>query len=412
MSRTLVDSGIEWLGKIPEVWKVNRFKTVLNERNELNKDGLENFILSLTIADGVIPYSEKQTGGNKAKEDVTKYKIAKRNDIIINSMNVVVGAAGISNYDGVISPVYYSFYKKEGISDHRYYYYLFMNKTYQDHLFGMGNGILVKISEESGKMNTIRKKIPVEKIKNDYIPVPTLEEQKRIADYLDSKCSKIDQVIEDNNKAIELLEEYKKSKIRDCVVHGIDKVKLKRINIDIMDQIPEIWEVGKLKNYINIFNGKDCKKDLDSTNIPVYGSGGIFGYTSDYLYDGESLLLGRKGTIDRPILVSGKFWTVDTMFYSIPKINCNLKYIYYYMSVLNWDKYIFGTALPSMTQSILNDVRIPFISKQEQDRIVEHLDIVCKNLDDTIEYRKKIIEKLEEYKKSLIYEVVTGKKEV
>ena len=88
MSKSLINSNIEWLGMIPSNWNVGKFKNVLNERNQLNKDGIEKFILSLTIADGVIPYSEKQTGGNKAKEDITKYKLAKKNDIIINSMNV------------------------------------------------------------------------------------------------------------------------------------------------------------------------------------------------------------------------------------------------------------------------------------------------------------------------------------
>ena len=123
-------------------------------------------------------------------------------------------------------------------------------------------------------------------------------------------------------------------------------------------------------------------------------------------------MLGRKGTIDKPIIVNGKFWTVDTMFYSIPKRECNLKYIYYFMKILNWDKYIFGTALPSMTQSILNEIKIPFLSLDEQNKIVDYLDKQCSKLDSVIDYRKQIIEKLEEYKRSLIYECVTGKREV
>lgn len=399
MSRVLVDSGIKWIGKYPDEWNLFPLRAVVENINEKNNPIKFTNVLSLTNKLGVVPYEEKGNQGNISKEDISQYKIAYKDTVIINSMNLKIGSVGYSNYDGCVSPVYYVL-KNNKKSDIRFINYIFQS-NFQKYLSKYGKGIL-----------EIREKISMYDVLHSYVPIPSLKEQKRIADYLDEQCTKIDEIISDNNREIELLEEYKNNIILDKVCHGLDYSEFKIINIDSIDKIPVTWGLTRLKYYISIFNGKDCNKNSDSSKIPVYGSGGVFSYTDDYLYDGESLLLGRKGTIDKPIIVNGKFWTVDTMFYSIPKRECNLKYIYYFMKTLNWDKYIFGTALPSMTQSILNEIKIPFLSLDEQNKIVDYLDKQCAKLDCVIDCRKRIIEKLEEYKRSLIYECVTGKREV
>ena len=399
MSRVLVESGIEWIGKYPAEWNLSPLRGIVDNINEKNNPIKFTNVLSLTNKLGVVPYEEKGDLGNISKEDISQYKIAYKDTVIINSMNLKIGSVGYSNYDGCVSPVYYVLKNNEK-SDISFINYIFQS-NFQKYLGKYGKGIL-----------EIREKISMYDILHSYIPVPSLIEQKRIASYLDKICTKIDEITSDNNREIELLEEYKNNIILDKVCHGLDYSEFKIINIDSIDKIPVTWGLTRLKYYISIFNGKDCNKNSDSSKIPVYGSGGVFSYTDDYLYDGESLLLGRKGTIDKPIIVNGKFWTVDTMFYSIPKRECNLKYIYYFMKTLNWDKYIFGTALPSMTQSILNEIKIPFLSLDEQNKIVDYLDKQCAKLDCVIDCRKRIIEKLEEYKRSLIYECVTGKIEV
>ena len=399
MSRVLVESGIEWIGKYPAEWNLSPLRGIVDNINEKNNPIKFTNVLSLTNKLGVVPYEEKGDLGNISKEDISQYKIAYKDTVIINSMNLKIGSVGYSNYDGCVSPVYYVLKNNEK-SDISFINYIFQS-NFQKYLGKYGKGIL-----------EIREKISMYDILHSYIPVPSLIEQKRIASYLDKICTKIDEITSDNNREIELLEEYKNNIILDKVCHGLDYSEFKIINIDSIDKIPVTWGLTRLKYYISIFNGKDCNKNSDSSKIPVYGSGGVFSYTDDYLYDGESLLLGRKGTIDKPIIVNGKFWTVDTMFYSIPKRECNLKYIYYFMKTLKWDKYIFGTALPSMTQSILNEIKIPFLSLDEQNKIVDYLDKQCAKLDCVIDCRKRIIEKLEEYKRSLIYECVTGKREV
>ena len=331
--------------------------------------------------------------------DVTleKFKVAPKNSIL---MCIEGGSAGkkiaLVNRDVCFVNKLCCFNDYKG--DYRFlYYYLqsdIFNEMFNLNMTGLIGGVSQKV------------------LKNLGIIYPSVKLQKKIADYLDKKCSKIDEIIKDNNIEIDLLNEYKKAIILKIVCHGINNSEYKYINIDNIDKIPTTWKLTRLKYYISIFNGKECNKSDDTSKIPVYGSGGIFAYTDNYLYNGESILFGRKGTIDKPIIVNEKFWTVDTMFYSIPKIECNLKYIYYFMKVLNWDKYILGTALPSMTQSILGEIKIPKMTLEEQNKIVEYLDKYCAKLDEVIEYRKQIIEKLEEYKKSLIYECVTGKREV
>ena len=148
MSREMKDSGIEWIGEIPEEWKIKRLKALLVERNQKNDNLKTKFILSLGVNYGVVPYSEKEGGGNKAKENLKDYKVAYPGDIVMNSMNIISGSVGISNYMGCVSPVYYMFYPRNNDVNINYYHYLFQTKAFQRSLVGLGNGILIKENEK------------------------------------------------------------------------------------------------------------------------------------------------------------------------------------------------------------------------------------------------------------------------
>ena len=142
------------------------------------------------------------------------------------------------------------------------------------------------------------------------------------------------------------------------------------------------------------------------------GSGGKFAQASQYMYDGEVVLLGRKGTIDKPLYYEGKFWAVDTMFYGIPKKNSNCKYLYYQAKNIPFERYATATALPSMTQTDLNNNYICLPPLPEQQFIVNFLDKKCASIDSSISKAQHQVELLQEYKQSLITEVVTGKRKV
>ena len=125
MAREMKDSGVEWIGCVPRHWSLRRLQYILKERNEKNTNNITNNILSLTAAKGVIPYSERESGGNKHKDDLTSYKIIRPNDIVVNSMNVLSGSVGLSKYFGCSSPVYYMLYSDNDFSDVRFYNYIF-----------------------------------------------------------------------------------------------------------------------------------------------------------------------------------------------------------------------------------------------------------------------------------------------
>lgn len=175
--REMKDSNIQWLMEIPSNWELKKIKYTLQERIEKNNPVRTSDILSLTAKQGVIPYDEKEGGGNKPKEDVSAYRLAYPGDIVMNSMNILSGSVGLSRYFGCVSPVYYMLRPRNHEYDVRYFNYIFQTTVFQKSLFGLGNGILIKESS-NGKLNTIRMRIPMDKFGNLHIPVATVHSQK------------------------------------------------------------------------------------------------------------------------------------------------------------------------------------------------------------------------------------------
>ena len=177
--------------------------------------------------------------------------------------------------------------------------------------------------------------------------------------------------------------------------------------IEWIGRIPKDWNTCKLKRLLTFQNGQDYKYVESDMGYPVYGSGGVFMHASQFLYDGEAVLFGRKGTIDRPLYVNEKFWTVDTMYYATPVNNTFGKFLYYLATLLPFNKYQTSTALPSMTQSILGNMIVVCPSLSVQHRIADYLDEKCGEIDSLIGLQEQMIEKLKAYKQSVITEAVT-----
>lgn len=183
---------------------------------------------------------------------------------------------------------------------------------------------------------------------------------------------------------------------------------MKESGIDWIGQIPEEWRVTKLKYALLISNGKNYKDiEVEEGGYPVIGSGGVFARARNYMYDGDVVLLGRKGTIDKPLFYSGKFWTVDTMFYSTALNGNNIKFMYYSSLLIPFSYYSTATALPSMTQSDLNNHVLCLPSISEQQKIADFLDKKTAQLDKVKSLLEEQIQKLKDYRDSLIYETVT-----
>ena len=175
-----------------------------------------------------------------------------------------------------------------------------------------------------------------------------------------------------------------------------------------LGEVPGHWEVKRLKNLATIQNGSDYKHiQADSEGYPVIGSGGEFARAREYLYEGESVLLGRKGTIDRPLYINGAFWPVDTMFYTMIKQETCAKYLYYCALTIRFDLYSTSTALPSMTQADLSNIHFAVPDFEEQNTIATFLDRETAKIDALIAEQEKLIALLAEKRQATISHAVT-----
>lgn len=184
--------------------------------------------------------------------------------------------------------------------------------------------------------------------------------------------------------------------------------QMKPSGVDYLGDIPATWTAKRFKYCAQICNGGEYADiEIDEGGYPVIGSGGEFARASKFCYQGESVLLGRKGTIDKPLYVNNAFWCVDTMFYTKAKLNMIPKFLYYCALCFRFDYYVTSTALPSMTQKDLGSEIIAVPPTEEQKQIAMFLDSQCSKLDGIIADLEKQIDTLQKYKKSLITETVT-----
>lgn len=422
------DTKIQWLGEIPDSWQLKKIKYVLQERIEKNNPVRTSYILSLTAKQGVIPYDEKEGGGNKPKEDVSAYRLAYPGDIVMNSMNILSGSVGLSQYFGCVSPVYYMLRPKEKDDDVRYYNYIFQTTLFQKSLFGLGNGILIKESG-NGKLNTIRMRIPMDKFGGLYIPIAPKDKQKKISDFLDEKCGGIDLLIKNIQEEIDVLEDYKKSVISEGVTRGLDdKASLKDSGIFYMGQIKETWSVSKIGYICTKLSrtflsedtalvcsnkGKVLIRDENAVGKMVSEDNAMQGIKKGDIaihgmdtWHGAIALSEYDGKITRVVHVCDS--TEDKRF------------VVYYMQYLAFQGVyklisngVRGNTSDFRSWDKVKDIYIPLPeSREEQTRICDYLDWVCKEIETAINNKREQLEMLEQYKKATIYEYVTGKKEV
>lgn len=423
-------SNIEWLGTYPAHWQLKKIKYCLQERVEKNNPVKTTNILSLTAKQGVIPYDEKEGGGNKPKEDVRDYRLAYPGDIVMNSMNILSGSVGLSNYFGCVSPVYYMLRPFDKDEDVRFYNYIFQTTVFQKSLFGLGNGILIKESG-NGKLNTIRMRIPMEKFGNLFIPVAGPIEQHKIANYLDQKCSEIDAITKDIQAQIDTLEQYKRSMITEAVTKGLDSdVEMKDSGIEWIGKIPTTWNVIKIKRLLeerkeHSLNGTEeplsmsqkygliPTKDMDMVPHQAASNvGAKLAYKNDLVFNKLKAHLGVFSVSKYDGLVSPDY----AVYYS--KGNCNVKYLEY---LFKTDIYInefkkritgVGAGLSRLYTSGLFDIYGIYPPLTDQDKIATFIDNKTNEINLLIREKEQQLKTLSEYKKSLIYEYVTGKKEV
>lgn len=409
--REMKDSGVDWIGEIPHDWEIVQTKRVFRSIKRVvgNQVG-EYERLALTL-NGVIKRSKEDNEGLQP-EKFEGYQILKENELVfklIDLENVKTSRVGLSLYTGLVSPAYIVL--TNGSKDNRFYYYWFMFMYYNEvfnHLGGDGVRSALNAKDLTA------------------IPVPFINEckQHRIADYLDEKCSKIDAIIKKQQTVIEKLKAYKLSKINELIV-------------EVEGQSIHLGYIANMKNGLN-FNVAPNGKPLkflgvgDFKDYFVLDREDMFSdilideeIDEDYmLKDGDIVFVrsnGSKELVGRAVMVENIDFPLSYSGFCIRFRNIrtdilNDRYLLYFFRSPYFreqlKKYSQGSNINNINQVLLSQISITVPSIEIQKRAIDDVERLSYNLDKTILGKQALIDKLIAYKKSLIYEVVTGKKEI
>jgi len=421
----------KWASIVPEHWSLKRLKSVFAIRQERNNPVTTSNILSLTAKQGVVPLSEKEdVGGNKPKEDISKYNIAHENDLLVNCMNVVAGSAGVSKYYGAISPVYYALYPRKEDSVW-YYHYIFRLYSFQRSLIGLGKGILMHESE-NGKLNTVRMRISMEYLGNVLLPVPPRDEQDQIVRFLDWKVSTVNKLINAKRQEIKSLVELKRSMVSSIVTRGLSQnVPMKNSGVKWLGDIPAHWEIVKLRKLLHPVSEKNHPelpllsvvreqgvivrdvedKDANHNYIPEDLSGYKVVRKGQFAMNKMKAWQGSYGVSEYTGIVSPAYFIFDVSF-------DNLEYFHYAIRSKVYVNFFAqasdGIRVGQWDLQMDKMKEIPFFvpPADEQKAIADYIKTTLPKYDLAIEKLQTGINALEEYKTKLIADIVTGKIDV
>ena len=398
------NSGIEWVGQIPEKWKTVYLSAVLSERKHKNVGMEEQNLLSLSY--GQIKSKDINTSDGLLPESFEGYNIIEKDDIVLRLTDLQNDQhslrTGLCKERGIITSAYCTLKPNRNLCDARYLqFYLYCFDICKG-FYGMGAGV--------------RQGLNYEGIRKIELLLPSKKEQFSIADFLDQKCAQIDALILNQERQIEKLKQYKQSLITEVVTKGLDPtVPLKDSGNEFIGDIPKHWLSLKIKYFCKMQAGKNLTSEQIAAEgvYPVYGGNGIRGFFDTYNCDGNYILVGRQGALCGNVhIVSNKFWATEHAVVTTPQ-NVSIKYLYYLLIGMNLNQYVSPTAAqPGLSVYTIQNIVSCLPPSIEQENAVFVLDNKCERIDSLISIKQSKIEKLNQYKKSLIYEYVTGKKEV
>ncbi|WP_050625182.1 restriction endonuclease subunit S [Clostridium phoceensis] len=413
--REMKDSGARWIGLVPTHWKVDKLKYHL-KRNEPRNPG-NCIVLSLYRELGVVPKDSRDDNHNVTSEDTSKYKYVKPGDFVINKMKAWQGSVAVSDYEGIVSPAYFVYNFTDEAFFKRYFHYL-LRSCYKDEFMRLSGGIRV------GQWD-----LPSEALDNVIVLIPSTEEQRCIAAYLDAKCAEIDALTADIQTQIDTLEQYKRSVITEVVTKGLEPdVEMKDSGIQWIGSMPAHWNCIRGK-YVLKYIQKPVRED-DGV-ITCFRDGEVT-LRSNRREDGFTMAdkeIGYQGIDVGDLVVhgmdgfAGAIGISDSRGKASPVLNVldteqNKRYIMYFLRSMAYSDVFLALATGIRVRSCdlrwnkLSELFYPVPPLEEQEAIVDYIDSVLRRTDEVIAAKREQLSTLEAYKKSLIYEYVTGKKEV
>lgn len=413
--RQMKNSGIEWVGDIPDNWEVTKTKYQFQYKKEiagLQSDKYER--LALTMKNVVKRSKEDNTGLQPEKFET--YQILRQDELVfklIDLQNVSTSRVGRSSYVGIVSPAYIILRQHGKVLPcyaEKYFYVLWKNQVFNS----LGD-------------DGVRSNLGKDDLLNIPIPVPPLSEQKTIAGFLDKKCGEVDALIADIQQEIETLEQYKRSVITEAVTRGLDpSVPMKESGIDWLGEIPMLWETKRIAAFYQLRNEKVSDKDFPPLSVTKQGVLPQL-ETVAKTDDGDNRKLVRKGDFainsrsDRRGSCGISDYDGSVSLINIvlkPRDKANNKYYNWLFHTeqfadefYKWGNGIVDDLWTTRWQN-MKKIIIPVPPIENQQKIADYLDKKCKEIEEIITEKQSQIETLESYKKSLIYEYVTGKKEV
>lgn len=415
-NRIMKDSGVDWIGNYPENWKFQRVKNLFTNHKYVVGSKVNDFDrLALTL-NGVIKRSKEDNEGLQPTE-FTGYQILRQNELVfklIDLQNISTSRVGLSSFNGIVSPAYIVLKAKH--VDTKFGYYFF---------YSMWQRAIFNQLGDAG----VRSSLNASELLNLPIVCPTISEQKRISAFLDQKCSDIDSLMADIQQQIDTLEQYKKSIVTEAVTKGLNPdVAMKDSGIEWIGVMPHYWNIERGK-YILEYIQKPTKED-DGV-ITCFRDGEVT-LRSNRREDGFTMSdkeIGYQGIDIGDLVVhgmdgfAGAIGISDSRGKASPVLNVldtkqNKKYIMYYLRSMAYSDVFLALATGIRVRSCdlrwnkLADLFYPVPPIEEQNEIAEYIENQHRKINDVISDKQSQLSTLENYKKSLIYEYVTGKKEV
>lgn len=423
--RKMKNSGIEWIGKIPEEWNILPTKRFFRHTKTIAGDKVDSYERLALTMNGVIKRSKEDSEGLQPEKFDT-YQVLKENELVfklIDLANVKTSRVGLSPFTGIVSPAYIVLTNES--DDNRFYYYFFISMYYNEIFNRLGdNGVRSSLNAQD------LLSVPIVNISSDT--------QHRIADFLDDKCGKIDRYIEKQQRIIDKLKEYKQAVITEAVTKGLDPdAPMKDSGIEWIGMIPEHWDVPEIKYLVRIASGGTPDRNHPeywNGNIPWIKTGELQNdiitnaeeYITEEGLNNSSAQVFNINTILVAMYGQGKTRGMTALLKTpastnqacagLTITNSNVQIEYLWQCLIGAYDAIrseaAGSGQPNLSATLIGNFHIALPPIEEQGLIVEYIKDRTVEIKSTIHKAEKLLEKLTEYKKSLIYEAVTGKMEV